>query len=175
MYTWHLVFMDSDVYLRGFSSFNHLHLLAIIYFLSLAVLLESSVSCFILVYFSWVGCLQCIRYLFIFIYLSGRTCPIFMMIPICLGNLFSLPPHCRIAWFWLVHTIVYLCLVHVLFSLALDSAWGKSLVLSLIHFWVFVFVLCIYQSFCLFVCMCMCMWVHMCMYLYIYIYVCMFL
>ena len=69
--------MDSDVFLKGFSSFNHLHLLAIIYFLSLAVLLESSISCFILVYFSWFGCLQCIRYLFIIIYLSGSVSNIY--------------------------------------------------------------------------------------------------
>ena len=52
MYTCLLVFMDSDVYVKGFSSFNHWHLLAITYFLSLAVLLGSSISCFILVYFS---------------------------------------------------------------------------------------------------------------------------
>ena len=55
MYTWLLVFMDSDVYVKGFSSFNHWHILAILYFLSLAVLLGSSISCFILVYFSWLG------------------------------------------------------------------------------------------------------------------------
>ena len=67
MYTWLLVFMDSDVYVKDFSSFNHLQLLAIIC-LSLAVLLESSISCFNLGIFKliWVFAM-CKVYSYIYI------------------------------------------------------------------------------------------------------------
>ena len=131
--------------------------------------------------------MQCVRFILIFIYLSGRTCPIFRIIPICLGNLFSCLLIAELTdfdWCIQLYTFAWFMFYLVLHWIRLGVRvwcypWNIFVSLFLFSEYIKVFVyLSVYVCVCGYICVCIFIYMYVCFYrcicvwvfLYVYLY-----
>ena len=127
--------------------------------------------------------MQCVRFILIFIYLRGRTCPIFRIIPICLGNLFSCLLIAELTdfdWCIQLYTFAWFMFYLVLHWIRLGVRvwcypWNIFVSLFLFSEYIKVFVyLSVYVCVCGYICVCIFIYMYVCFYRCICVWVCLY-